>query len=497
MSPQRVPSHSQCRRPTIAQVVLLTSLLAVCVVGIMSSAAQSTQDNAASSSKEERELEDTVPKHLPIKVKLKKEKEKAFKDLKNEKWVRDLELEVTNTGDKPIYLLHFTLELPGITDETGYNIGFVLHYGRAELGNDGVKPEADDVPIKPGETYVFKIGKGQALGWESLVKKQNKPQPKKVILYFGTLSFGDGTGFWTTDGIPFPNEPKERSSLGRCRPEPYKSDPKALELQHAPLDGRPKTLTTDILPASFLPVNFLSVELSKPISLKPNPQPQECCPGNGCARIKRRFETSCLDCEPIGRYDTVSCGDPSGTCLQSIPRSIRCIVEETGFTYLCLDYRFISCGGTTPPPTPVPTATTEPTETPEPTPCPLVCSEPYPSIAAEPCTTNYLGIEPGCPFGYERAGNCCRPKPCQSPAPTPPPCDGTLTPPEPPFCRWVCLPNLPDPPPPDGSGGTEYTYSYCSSYYLIIDHLLCNPDNSCSLLYSETYYVGSTCMLLQ
>jgi hypothetical protein len=202
-------------------------------------------------SNDERELQDTTPKHLPIKIKIKKEKEKAFKDLKNEKWVRDLELEVTNTGDKPIYLLHFTLELPEITDETGYNRDFVLHYGRAELGDIKTKAAPDDVPIKPGETYVFKIGRGQVLGWESSVRRHNWPQPKKVVLEFGTLTFGDGTGFWAVHGIPFPNAPKERSSLDRCEPGLNKGDPKALESQHAPLGSRLKTHSMDILPASF------------------------------------------------------------------------------------------------------------------------------------------------------------------------------------------------------------------------------------------------------
>ncbi|HKR01420.1 MAG TPA: hypothetical protein VJT09_12155, partial [Pyrinomonadaceae bacterium] len=37
---------------------------------------------------EERELEDKIPKHLPIKVKIKEEKERAVKDMKNEKWLR-------------------------------------------------------------------------------------------------------------------------------------------------------------------------------------------------------------------------------------------------------------------------------------------------------------------------------------------------------------------------------------------------------------------------
>src|SRR5437763_12472566 len=70
-------------------------------------------------SADERELEDTTPTHLPIKVKIKKEKEKAFKDLNNEHWARDLELEVTNTGDKPIYFIDFILEMPEIKPADG------------------------------------------------------------------------------------------------------------------------------------------------------------------------------------------------------------------------------------------------------------------------------------------------------------------------------------------------------------------------------------------
>src|SRR5829696_571795 len=55
----------------------------------------------------ERQLEDLIPKHVPIKIKIKKEKEAGFKDLKNEKWAREFELDVTNTGTKPIYSLYF------------------------------------------------------------------------------------------------------------------------------------------------------------------------------------------------------------------------------------------------------------------------------------------------------------------------------------------------------------------------------------------------------
>src|SRR3982751_3808445 len=161
------------RATVLAKVLLLLSLVYVVSIFLISGTV-----GTGIAQSEEREFEDTTPQHLPIKVKIKKEKEKAFKDLKNEKWARDLEVEVTNTGEKPIYLLHFTLVLPEVREETGNNVGFVLHYGRPELGDIQTKAGPDDVPIKPGETYVFTIAPGQALGWENLVKKQHKPQPK-------------------------------------------------------------------------------------------------------------------------------------------------------------------------------------------------------------------------------------------------------------------------------------------------------------------------------
>src|ERR1041385_3770551 len=54
---------------------------------------------------QERQIENLIPKHVPIEVKLTKEKEKNWKDLKNENCARDFELDITNRGDKPIYAL--------------------------------------------------------------------------------------------------------------------------------------------------------------------------------------------------------------------------------------------------------------------------------------------------------------------------------------------------------------------------------------------------------
>jgi hypothetical protein len=102
-------------------------------------------------SKEEREVEDKIPKHVPIKVKLKAEKEKAFKDLKNEKWHRDFELEVTNTSDKPIYFLELWLVLPEVITENGLVVGVPLRYGRMEFVDFDTVPLPSDIPIPARE----------------------------------------------------------------------------------------------------------------------------------------------------------------------------------------------------------------------------------------------------------------------------------------------------------------------------------------------------------
>jgi len=167
--------------------------------------------------KEERELEDKIPKHLPIKVKIKAEKEKEFKDVDNPHWARDFELEVKNTGTKPIYRLGLLLLLPE-TQIAGGRLVFPLHYGRTELSvfNDKLElAKPADIPIAPGETYIFKISESQVTGWEDSVKTQGWPHPKKIVIKFEELNFGDGTGFRWGDGVPWSQSGK-KTSLGAC-----------------------------------------------------------------------------------------------------------------------------------------------------------------------------------------------------------------------------------------------------------------------------------------
>ena len=184
---------------------------------------------------EERKVENEIPKHVPIKVKLKADKEKKFKDLDNPGWYRDFELEVTNTSEKPIYFLELWLVYPEINSGNGAPVGIPLRYGRMNFIEQKTVPLPTDVPIQPGETYVFTIPDSDRKGWEWHKKHENTPDPKKVLLQFVHLSFGDGTGFGTSGAKPFPYR-KNQSSALPCRAGPVpiiaKSGPVPTEAKY-------------------------------------------------------------------------------------------------------------------------------------------------------------------------------------------------------------------------------------------------------------------------
>ena len=166
----------------------------------------------------ERQLEDAIPKHVPLKIKIKKEKEAGFKDLKNERWAREFELEVTNTGTKPIY----AVDLYVITDvkaAAGFRIVFPLTYGRTELGNLKTKVEPTDIPIGPGESVSLKIHSGQLDAWDVARRKENRPFPRHLKVEFQFLNFGDGSGYWGTDGLALPRPTPEEENAKACPPQ--------------------------------------------------------------------------------------------------------------------------------------------------------------------------------------------------------------------------------------------------------------------------------------
>lgn len=155
-----------------------------------------------------RLFENRVPEHLPIKVKIKREKERRFRDLENQNWVRDLELEVKNVGEKPIYYLFFYVVIPDakIGDKPQ---GLSIVYGRTELSDLNNEPTAADVPINPGETKVLMIEDAGLKSWDDQITRRMLPaRVRGAKLIIQDLIFGDGTGFKSTGGVPVKRDKK-------------------------------------------------------------------------------------------------------------------------------------------------------------------------------------------------------------------------------------------------------------------------------------------------
>lgn len=151
-----------------------------------------------------RLFENRIPEHLPIKVKIKREKENLFRDLTNDTWPRDLMLEVKNTGDKSIYFLWFLVELPELKINSG-NLVFTIMYGRFELADLNNRPTDQDIPIKPGETKILAVDELDVRGWDDARSRGlHRLRIHGVRLFIQNLSFGDGTGFFGGSGAPRP-----------------------------------------------------------------------------------------------------------------------------------------------------------------------------------------------------------------------------------------------------------------------------------------------------
>ena len=208
-----------------------------------------TISTTAQSSQSKRQLDDRVPGHLPIKVKIKKEKQEAFQDLKNERWARDFELEVTNTGNRPIYALSLLWMLEEVKMPDGNPYGSTFRYGRSEfITVPGERPMPEDIPIQPGETYVFKLSNSSVEGWENWAKKNHLSQPKSIQIFFNFICFGDGMGWEGPKGERFDRQkplafnPPNRGAPGNCEQQ--------TRLKRALPVG------FSILPASFGPAFF-------------------------------------------------------------------------------------------------------------------------------------------------------------------------------------------------------------------------------------------------
>ena len=189
-------------KPIVKYLRPFLALIVVAIVLVLLIPAVRTSVIAQSSG--EREFEDKIPRHLPIRIKINPETEKAAKDLNNGRWHHDLAFEVKKIGDRPIYYLSFFLDMPEIKPN-GIIVAAHVYYGQRSIFGEwrGIA-QPEDVPLRPNETIVLTLGKLQADGWDERTKNEKLPQPNRLSMVFQELNFGDGTGFVGGTGVPWP-----------------------------------------------------------------------------------------------------------------------------------------------------------------------------------------------------------------------------------------------------------------------------------------------------
>lgn len=328
----------------VLSAVLFSIAAALLVNGLLGSGIGTS--DAAKIHQQERELENLIPKHVPLGIKIRKEKEKEFKDLNNERWARDFELEVTNTGDKPIYAFYLLMFLD-VRAAAGYQIIAPIYYGRDELDNLKGRPTLDDVPIKPGESIICKIHPSQFPWWERARRDEHRPHPKKVQIKLQFLSFGDGTGLMGNEGIALPRKIPNQSRVNRSRSSPSAGPKVSTWFENRAPKGAERIRSSN-LPASFLPVSFwLSDFVLR--RLPTNVEPLDECYPDGCTSLIYYQRVTCNECPPQDDPSITYCGDPLGACFSSSESHfIECGTNGCGVIELT------SCEAPTPTPTPDP-----------------------------------------------------------------------------------------------------------------------------------------------
>ena len=133
----------------------------------------------------------------------------AVRNLNDKDWLKRLEIEVENHSDKPIYHVQLYVLFPRAklrrSDGVIGPIAIPLYYGRYDLMKEQNLAVSSDVPINPGQTYVFKVpevAKKNIEGWVASGAISEKSLDS-ILLRVYAVSFGDGTGL-RAGGHAFP-----------------------------------------------------------------------------------------------------------------------------------------------------------------------------------------------------------------------------------------------------------------------------------------------------
>ena len=164
----------------LLQLLLISVTVIFLVKGILIfTSAQSTPS-------EERKFKKREYVGMPVRV-------RKVKNLQSETWHNDLEIEVENVSNKPIYFINAVLEFPDDRAPNGSS-GILFKFGNIENMDIRRIANTEDERLDPGEKVTLVVDNIYRKGL--LARQKKYPHNfKKLEFWFGSISFGDGTGY--------------------------------------------------------------------------------------------------------------------------------------------------------------------------------------------------------------------------------------------------------------------------------------------------------------
>ncbi|HYL98448.1 MAG TPA: hypothetical protein VEZ90_05790 [Blastocatellia bacterium] len=197
-------------------------------------------DQIAQPQNSKRKVIDHTEKSLPLRI-------TKVRNLDSSDWISDMEFEVQNQSNRPIYSLLLIVtfsDVPKTTEMDGIprTLGTSVQYGRDEfLEHPGELATDRDVPIAPGATAVLKLAAAERDGLKANLRNHNIPESalQRIRVRVDKVSFGDGSGY-RSGGIPF----SRRTSSNQPDPS-TRASPRLVKASYVPVqfgcDGQPYT----------------------------------------------------------------------------------------------------------------------------------------------------------------------------------------------------------------------------------------------------------------
>ncbi|MFN7945494.1 MAG: hypothetical protein U0Z53_09090 [Blastocatellia bacterium] len=160
------------------------------------------QPQSQSQDEEPREIRQVKKDHPALKI-------KAIRNHRKKTWLRDMEIEVTNITNRPIYFIRLGMSFPDIK-LSEVPVGESLIFGNHKLLDFANHPQPDDPFLKPGESYVFKLPKDRVEVMEKFLSHRSPESALKINLEIEDIRFDDGSGFFNGDTF-FRSQPKRVS----------------------------------------------------------------------------------------------------------------------------------------------------------------------------------------------------------------------------------------------------------------------------------------------